>query len=634
MSGDRGLRGLAGLASAVCGLAAMLVVLPAEAGEPKIMWRLENPFRFFTDPRHSETHRATYEALSEEERRAPILSAERALAERHGRDGWAAAMLDQTCWDAADNRHRCSGQADYLKPRAHRVLALVEGVEETGIDCTWLTAPSKGRGTAMTLPCDVPAKLDVPYPEGASIRVEVGGRPIAETRVVVEDALVVGLGDSFGSGEGNPDVPVRFSKERSADYGDPVKEPQLTGYPARIGEWKRIGDAAFIDGNPKWLDQACHRSLYSYQLRVALQLAIENPQRAITFVGFACSGAEIVRGLFLRYKGHEWVPKPPELSQIAAVAQEQCGERDAPALDLPEAYHNNGGVPELQGGLVLKKCDQEHARRIDLILVSIGGNDIGFARLVANAVLADQSVLRSIGGWFGQVHGYEEARQQLDRLGERYKSLNRAFRNILHVPWRESDRIVLTSYPALTLLDDGRAVCPDSRAGMTVSSDFALSERKARDSMSAAERLDNLMRSASKAHGWTLVSAHRDRFNGRSICAGWTDNAISTAEDLRLPRRVGGEWQPFNPASYQPYASRQRWFRTPNDAFLTGHFHVSQSLLQKALPTKTVNWFQVLLASLYSGAFHPTAEGQAAIADAVLPEARRVLDRYAGARRE
>jgi hypothetical protein len=164
---------------------------------------------------------------------------------------------------------------------------------------------------------------------------------------------------------------------------------------------------------------------------------------------------------------------------------------------------------------------------------------------------------------------------------------------------------------------------------MTVSSDFALSERKARDSMAAADRLDQIMRATSRSQGWTFVSAHRARFNGRSICAGWIQNAISTPDDLRLPRRINGEWVPYNPANYRPYASRQRWFRTPNDAFLTGHFHVSPSILQKALPTKTVNWFQVLLASLYSGAFHPTAEGQAAIADAVVVEARRILGRYA-----
>jgi hypothetical protein len=67
----------------------------------------------------------------------------------------------------------------------------------------------------------------------------------------------------------------------------------------------------------------------------ALQLAIEDPHRAVTYVGVACSGAETVFGLFLRYKGHEWVPNPPELSQISALAEAQCGGRAAPDYDLP-----------------------------------------------------------------------------------------------------------------------------------------------------------------------------------------------------------------------------------------------------------------------------------------------------------
>jgi hypothetical protein len=604
--------------------------IPGAAAEPRIEWRLENPFRFFTDPKNTEMHRATLEALGEEERRTPVLSAERALSERHPNDGWAATMLDQTCWDPVNNRHRCRSEPGYMHPTMHRLIATLGNVPDAAqIDCTWLTAPRGSRGTALTVPCDVTVKLEIPYPDGADVSVQVGGQTIAHSAIKIEDILVVGVGDSFGSGEGNPDVPVRFSRERVAHYGNPDKEPHLAGYPARIGDWKAIGDKSFIAANPRWLDQACHRSLYSHQLRVALQLAIEKPQRAITFVSFACSGAEIVRGLFLRYRGHEWVPSPPDLSQISAVAQEQCGHQEAPSFDLPEAYHMQGKVPDLEGGLVLRKCDADRARKIDLLLVSIGGNDIGFARLVANAVLADESVLRRLGGWIGQVHGYSEAQRQLDVLDDRYKALNRALHNVLHIPWKQSDRVVLVSYPALTLLDDGRSVCPDSRAGMTVASDFALSERKARDSMTAADRLDRVMRSASRAHGWTYVGAHRARFNGRSICAGWIENAVSTPDDLRLPRRVEGEWQPFNPANYQPYASRQRWFRTPNDAFMTAHFHVSQSILQKALPTKTLNWFQVLLASLYSGAFHPTAEGQAAIADAVVVEARRILDRYA-----
>jgi hypothetical protein len=61
---------------------------------------------------------------------------------------------------------------------------------------------------------------------------------------------------------------------------------------------------------------------------------------------------------------------------------------------------------------------------------------------------------------------------------------------------------------------------------------------------------------------------------------------------------------------------------------MTGNFHVSQSLLQSVIKTQKLSWVQPLLASLYSGAFHPTAEGQAAIADAVVAKARAILAKY------
>lgn len=621
---------------AMARLLAAALVLAGGAGTasaaPRIEWRLENPFRFFADPAHTEMHRASWQALNDDERRMPVLSVERALAERHHGEGWAGGVVEHTCWDSERNRHICKGRTDYINPRSHRIIAELKDVHDlAGIDCTWLTTPQGGknaRGEAVTVPCDTPVALEVPYPTGARLSVEVGSREVAAALAVVTDILVVGLGDSFGSGEGNPDVSVRFSRERSVSYGQGERAADLSGFPARVGNWQQIGDRAFIEANPRWLDQACHRSLYSHQLRAALQLAIERPTRAVTFVGFACSGAEIVDGLFLRYKGHEWVPNPPELSQISSVARAQCIEKQARSYDLPEAYHIGGKVPALQGGLVLLKCDPEHSRKIDLVMVSIGGNDIGFSRLVANAVLADRSMLRRVGGWFGQVHGFIEAGQQLDELDDRYKALNRALHNILHIPWGESDRVMLVSYPALTLLEDGRSSCPDGRAGMTVVADFALSEAKARDSMIAGERMHGIMQDSSKQHGWSFVDRHRDAFLGRSICAGWADNAFSSADDLRLPRWNGLDWEPFNPADWRPYASRQRWFRTPNDAFMTGNFHVARSIMQRALPTNTLSWFQVVLASLYSGAFHPSAEGQAAIADAVADEARRILARY------
>jgi hypothetical protein len=594
--------------------------------EARLTWRLENPFRFFTDPADTEVHRATWAALSEEEKRHPVLAAERALSQRH-EDGWAATMYRKTCWNANKNLHECAAVPDYLNPESHAVIVELEGIDATApVDCTWLTVPRGGaeRGQALTQPCIEPVRFEVPYPEGTRVEVEIGGRKIAEQEIKVVDLLVAGIGDSFASGEGNPDMPVRFSRERAADYG----KAELAGYPARVGTWKNIGDKGFIEEGARWLDQACHRSLYSYQARAALQLAIENPHRAVTFVGVSCSGAEVTSGLFLRYKGNEWVPNPPELSQISSLAQAQCGREEAPLQDLPEAYHMQGRIEDLKGGLVLRKCDVAQARKIDLLMVSIGGNDIGFSRILANAVLEDQSLLKKLGGWFGQVHGQGEAARQLDLLDERYKALNRALHNILYIPWNETDRVILTAYPGLALLGDGSQVCPDGRAGMDVVADFLMSERKVREGTWIADKLHRIMQSSAKAHGWTFATAHRAAFVGRGVCAGFMDNAFSIADDLRLPRKTAAGWQPYNPADYQPYASRQRWFRTPNDAFMTGNFHVAGSVLQKALKLESFSWFQLLLAATYSGAFHPTAEGHAAIADAVVEQARSVLARY------
>jgi lysophospholipase L1-like esterase len=603
----------------------------AQAQEPAIYWRVENPFRFFQDPADTEMHRATFLSLSADEARNPIVAAERLLAERHT-DGWAAPMYRRTCWHWQRNRHVCPDTADYVNPKSHRIIVEARDILDAQVvDCRWTMTPrAGGRAASVTMPCDTPVTFDVPYPSGADLSVAVGGQTIASVQARVTDVFIVGMGDSFASGEGNPDIPVRFSPERTAEYGKTGKGVELAGYPARIGDWRKVGDNKFIEENARWLDQACHRSLYSYQLRTALQLAVEDPHRAVTFAGVACSGAETTFGLFLRYKGNEWVPNPPDFSQLSALAEAQCGTVDAKPYDLPEAYHINGQIPELQGGLVLKKCDAQRARKIDLVLLSIGGNDVGFSRLVANAVLDDQSTLRRLGGWFGQVHGFAEAQAALEKLDDRYKSVNRALRNILHIPWKESDRIILTAYPPMAVKEDGRSsACEDGAAGMTVLPDFQFSEVKARESFAAAERLNDLMKASAKVHGWSFVESHRRTFLGRGLCA----TGAGRDDDLRLPRFVDGRWEPFNPSEWRAYTPRQRWFRTPNDAFMTGNFHVSQSVLQSVMKNQGLEWVQLLLAATYSGAFHPTAEGHAAIADAAVARARDVLARYDGDRR-
>ena len=198
--------------------------------------------------------------------------------------------------------------------------------------------------------------------------------------------------------------------------------------------------------------------------------------------------------------------------------------------------------------------------------MSVGGNDIGFARLVANAVLADNSILRRLGGWFGQVHGFAEAGSQLDALDDRLKSVNRALHNLLHVPWSESDRVILTGYPPMALLDDGKTVCPDGQAGMNVLPEFSLSEAKAREGNMAAERLNAIMQESAAPAQWTFVDAHRAAFRGRGLCAGYTRRALDhgrrDAPAAQGQRRLGAlqsrrNGGPTRRASAVPHAQRR-----------------------------------------------------------------------------
>ncbi len=131
---------------------------PASLAPVSIKWRVDNPFRFFADPADTEVHRATYRALSPDELRRPILSAERALAVRH-EDGWAETMYRKTCWDTSHNRHVCPDKGDYMNPKSHGVVAVIDGIADKGVDCTWLTAPHGGdipRGIAVKQPCTEP----------------------------------------------------------------------------------------------------------------------------------------------------------------------------------------------------------------------------------------------------------------------------------------------------------------------------------------------------------------------------------------------------------------------------------------------------------------------------------------------
>jgi hypothetical protein len=645
----------------LAGLAICLSALPATAAN-RIEWRLENPFRLFKKPEHTDLHREAFQALAADEKQHPILAVERGLEQRFAGRGWAEPVFNHTCYNQDGDRYDAC--PDYILPQSHRIIASL--VRQTRIwdffsenrasfeeTCAWRLMSQDGKLLKEERAlCRRLVTFDVPYPEGGRLTVWTGASMAASpVEVKVRDVLIVGLGDSFGAGEGNPDSPVRFDDTRDFDYGAVEiaatgRTEQLGGYPAREGGWRSIESREFQRERARWLDRECHRSLYSHQLRAALQLALEDPKRAVTFVGLACSGAEIPEGLLLRKPVRECTPgdnfaSPAQLSQLS---EELCQtvKRGAP---MPAAIINR--MPELRSmaedDMRVTRCeagsDSPSAglkRRIDLVLLSVGGNDIGFTPIVSDSILSEGSIYRKLGVQMGAVYGVDVAAKRAELVKQRFSGLRFALELFFRVHAQEggSAPVLLTGYPHMGYGVDGASTCGGAQ-GLEVFPPFQLDGAKVGKAEDfTAEVNKNLAGIAGE--NWTYVDGFRADFRSHGLCASSGD---VPAENLGFPRRRNGAWSPYKPSEFQAYTPRQRWFRTPNDSFLASNMHAEQisnfgancsglyTGIFKLLARKHWKPFQVFLSSTYGGAFHPTAEGQARIADEVASAARAVLKR-------
>ena len=150
------------------------------------------------------------------------------------------------------------------------------------------------------------------------LTLEVTGHGHRDETVVpasVSNILVVALGDSYASGEGNP---------------------------RNVESWITQGGAF----TPYWDDDACHRSTRAAPAQAALALERSSPATSVTLVFVACSGATVDSGIL-----------GPQVGARQSTSQVE----QATAL--------------LAG------------RSADLILLSIGGNDVGFTSLLATCAL-------------------------------------------------------------------------------------------------------------------------------------------------------------------------------------------------------------------------------------------------------
>ncbi len=98
--------------------------------------------------------------------------------------------------------------------------------------------------------------------------------------------------------------------------------------PTSAADWAKHG--------ARWMSAACHRSLYGYQLRTALALAVENRQIAVTFLPLACSGATIDSGLLGSQGASECPPRGRCAGTVPAQIEQLQDALDKARKQNPE----------------------------------------------------------------------------------------------------------------------------------------------------------------------------------------------------------------------------------------------------------------------------------------------------------
>lgn len=420
------------------GALALAALSASSALAEPIEWTVVNRYRLFDA---ATTSRPAVTTLLE------TLAANRAqgrpLAESYASilqtlHGSQAADLRASNWSATSRTY----DADYLYPEKYQIEArLIEAVPGA---CIW-----RVDGVAVaTEPCTETVALELAAGAlgdgwGARGDVEVlreNATPVRQT-IVLRDLLIVAMGDSFISGEGNPDVPADLSRL------EPSRARRTVNWPGDL-------DPAIHDVDiAEWWDEPCHRTLLSWPVTTTLVWAAEDAHRAVTLVHTGCSGAKVQDGLRGRQPD---LPGCPE----GGLPLRNC------AADRKETRSQLDQTAALIG---------DRGRPIDRVLLSIGGNDIGFVGVIAfamvppNGYVLPDSIVGPIGREAGVVCPDREVHNLLltacgnrptaaDRLADVLPAAYSALKNDLVAMGVTPDKVVQTSYPDI-LHDEGGGFC-------------------------------------------------------------------------------------------------------------------------------------------------------------------------------
>jgi hypothetical protein len=288
-------------------------------------------------------------------------------------------------------------------------------LEDAGFPVTLNACKSKGdsyswriqRGGKVVQQTDV-TKLakktcttTVKLPEGLhsfTLTVKSGSATKRQSMVAnISNILMVVMGDSYASGEGNP---------------------------RNVNAWINNRSSSF---DPYWDDEQCNRSVRGAPAQAALRLEQSSNKTSVTLVDVSCSGATVQKGILgSQFRGIK--------SQIESVS-ELIGDRE-----------------------------------IDAVLLSVGGNDVGFGSILTSCALqsncplakATTPPLSSFATIQSGVQGLTAG------LAASYSSINKCFtdttcqgaqgQKLPGLSLSDAGKVFLNSYPDLMRSQSG-SVC-------------------------------------------------------------------------------------------------------------------------------------------------------------------------------
>jgi 1-phosphatidylinositol phosphodiesterase len=243
---------------------------------------------------------------------------------------------------------------EYAQPQDFLVMLKLDSAPVQGTTYTWNL--TKGPSSVTATGANPTVRLTA-GDWSTTVTEKVGNSVVRSATIMVnvKDTLIVAIGDSYGSGEGCPEIPAEFKvddtylgrynfeKLVAADLNTLgfVDFPAVYDFSPVVPEmWARSTDA-----NMTLESRLAHRSTHAYSARYAMAVEEADPHSSVTYVSVAQSGA---------------------------VVSELINTRNTSADD----------------GVTLMPVQLEELKRIvgnrkiDTLLISIGGNDVGFGPLL------------------------------------------------------------------------------------------------------------------------------------------------------------------------------------------------------------------------------------------------------------